>query len=281
MNELVIITDSSCDLSLNYLNENNIILLPLTVEIQGKIYKDIIDLDTEKFYNLIDDKLSIPKTAAVNLYTFEEVFKRELLKGNEVLYIGISSEISSTFSSAYQAKSILGSNKIHLIDSRSAAYGQGLLVEIANKMKNEGKNVNEIIKAIEDIIPRMDYAIMINDIEMLKRSGRISAMTSFAGNLLNIKPVICVQDGEVEILKKVKGTKSAINFLVNRLSEFKPDNKFPIVIYYGCDNDLKDMVNDKLINLFQNNNIKSMQIGATIGSHTGKYGVGIFFVKEK
>lgn len=281
MNELVIITDSSCDLSLDYLNKNNIILLPLTVEIQGEIYKDIIELNADKFYSLIDDKTAVPKTAGVNLYTFEQVFKKELLKGNEILYIGISSEISSTFSSAFQAKLQLGSDKIHLIDSRSAAYGQGLLVEIANEMKNEGKNVNEIINVIKDIIPRMDYAVMINDIEMLKRSGRISAMTSFAGNLLNIKPVICVEDGEVEILKKVKGTKSAINFLVNRLSQFKPDNKFPIVIYYGCDNDLKDIVNDKLINLFPNYNIKSIQIGATIGSHTGKYGVGIFFVKEK
>lgn len=281
MNELVIITDSSCDLSLDYLNKNNIILLPLTVEIQGEIYKDIIELNADKFYSLIDDKTAVPKTAGVNLYTFEQVFKKELLKGNEILYIGISSEISSTFSSAFQAKLQLGSDKIHLIDSRSAAYGQGLLVEIANEMKNQGKNVNEIINVIKDIIPRMDYAVMINDIEMLKRSGRISAMTSFAGNLLNIKPVICVEDGEVEILKKVKGTKSAINFLVNRLSQFKPDNKFPIVIYYGCDNDLKDIVNDKLINLFPNYNIKSIQIGATIGSHTGKYGVGIFFVKEK
>ncbi|MEN8076387.1 DegV family protein [Clostridioides difficile] len=281
MNDIVIITDSSCDLSLDYLNENNIILLPLTVEIHGEIYKDIIELNTNKFYSLIDDKTAIPKTAGVNLYTFEQVFKEELLKGNEILYIGISSEISSTFSSAYQAKLQLGSDKIHLIDSRSAAYGQGLLVEIANDMKKKGKNVNEIIKLIEDIIPRMDYAVMINDIEMLKRSGRISAMTSFAGNLLNIKPVICVEDGKVEILKKVKGTKSAINFLVNRLTELKPDNKFPIVIYYGSDCDLKNMVNDKLTNLFPSSKIKSMQIGATIGSHTGKYGVGIFFVKDK
>lgn len=148
-------------------------------------------------------------------------------------------------------------------------------------MKKKGKNVNEIIKLIEDIIPRMDYAVMINDIEMLKRSGRISAMTSFAGNLLNIKPVICVEDGKVEILKKVKGTKSAISFLINRLTELKPDNKFPIVIYYGSDCDLKNMINDKLTNLFPNSEIKSMQIGATIGSHTGKYGVGIFFVKDE
>lgn len=281
MNELVIITDSSCDLSLNYLNENNIILLPLTVEIHGEIYKDIIELNTDKFYNLIDDKTAIPKTAGVNLYTFEQVFKEELLKGNEILYIGISSEISSTFSSAYQAKLQLDNDKIHLIDSRSAAYGQGLLVEIANDMKKKGKNVNEIIKIIEDIIPRMDYSVMINDIEMLKRSGRISAMTSFAGNLLNIKPVICVEDGKVEILKKVKGTKSAISFLINRLTELKPDNKFPIVIYYGSDCDLKNMINDKLTNLFPNSEIKSMQIGATIGSHTGKYGVGIFFVKDE
>lgn len=281
MNNIVLITDSSCDLPLEYLIENKIILLPLTVEIKGKVYKDILDLKPNEFYELIKDKDAIPKTAAVNMYSFEEIFKAELEKGNEVLYIGISSEISGTFSFANQAKELIASERIHLLDSRTAAFGQGLLVIEANKMIKEGKNIQEILNVLNEVKLRMDYAVALNKIEMLKRSGRISGMQAFAGNLLNIKPIISVEDGKVNVTKKVRGTKMAINFLVNRLDKEIIDFRYPLIICYGTDENLKNMLEEKLKEKLGGINIQSMQIGATVGSHTGDSGIGTFFVRKE
>lgn len=280
MGKLIIVTDSSCDLSLEYLKTNNIKMLPLTVEILGTVYKDIIDINLDEFYKLIDNPKAVPKTAAVNTFAFQKCFEEELKKGNEILYIGLSSKLSSTFNCAAMAKEEIGSGKIHLFDSKSAAFGQGLLVKVAQSMIDSGKNIEEIIKVLEDIKPRMDYAVMINNIEILKRSGRISGIQAFAGNMLNIKPIISVDDGEVNVKKKIRGTKAGINYLVKRVEEIGIDSKYPVIICYGSDLDLRDMIYDKLAQVIDKDSIESMQIGATIGSHTGKSGVGIFFVRK-
>lgn len=280
MSNIVLVTDSASDLPLEYIKENNIVLLPLSVEIKGKVYQDIIDLNPDKFYELIREDGVVPKTSGVNLYTFERIFKEELGKGKEILYIRISSEISVTFSCAYQVKEAISSDKIHLVDSRSAAFGQGLLVTEANKMIKEGKEINKIVEKLNEIKVRMDYAVMLNKIEMLRRSGRISGIQAFAGNMLNIKPIIAVEDGKVNVIKKVRGTKSAISFLVDRLDDYNIDFNYPVIICYGTDEDLRSMVEEKLKEKFTALELKSMQIGATVGSHTGESGVGIFFVRN-
>lgn len=280
MGNVIIVTDSACDLSLEYIEENNIILLPLKVDIKGITYKDIVELKPESFYEIIEEKDAIPKTSSVTLYDFEIVFKRILNLGKEVLYIGLSSELSSTFSFAEKARESLNGKMIHLVDSKSAAFGQGLLVKEAVKMLKEGKEVGDIKEHLEILRERLDYSVMINDIEMLKRSGRITGIKAFAGELLSIKPIISVNEGRVTILKKIKGTKSAMRFLLKRLSAFEVDNKYPIIVCYGSDIELKDMMENKLKELNNCFEVESMQIGATIGSHTGKSGVGLLFVRK-
>lgn len=281
MSHIVLVTDSSCDLSMEYLKEKNIRMLPLTVEIMGEVYKDIIDLEPNKFYEKIENPKAIPRTAGVNEFAFEECFKEELEKGKEILYIGLSSKLSSTYDCAAMAKKNLESDDIYLFDSLSAAFGQGLLVREAVKLIEEGKRIDEIVDLLESIRPRMDYSVMINNVEMLKRSGRINGIQAFASNILSIKPVISVDDGKVNVMKKIRGTKSAIKFLVSRLEEIGIDNKYPVIICYGTDMELRGEIEEKLKSVIGTHPIESMQIGATIGSHTGSSGIGLFFIKEQ
>lgn len=280
MGNIVIITDSACDLEIDYIKENNIILLPLTVEINGVSYKDIIDLKPEKFYDLIDNKNALPKTANLELCDFQSVFKRELDLGNEILYIGLSSNLSDTYSYAEKATDGLNVKKICLVDSKTAAFGQGLLVKEAVKLVNEGLSLRDIRDHLEVLKNKLDYSVMINDIEILERSGKISGIKAFAGEALNIKPIITIDDGKVNILKKVKGTKSAMRFLLKRLNAFEVNEEYPIIICYGSDFELKEMMENRLREFNFDCRIESMQIGATIGSHTGKSGVGILFVRK-
>lgn len=280
MGKIVLVTDSACDLPLEYIKDNNIRLLPLKIDLKGVVYKDIIELNVEKFYDLIEDKDAVPKTSGVNSYEFEEIFKEELEAGNEILYIGLSSNLSSTYSFAEKVKENLNSKKIHLIDSKSAAFGQGLLVKEAVNMINKGESLRDIKDHLEILKTKLDYSVMINDVEMLRRSGRISGIKAFAGEFLNIKPIISVDDGKVNILKKVKGTKSAMRFLLKRLNAFEVDERYPIIVCYGSDVELREMMENRLKEFKFTCNIESMQIGATIGSHTGKSGVGILFVRK-
>lgn len=280
MGNIVIVTDSACNLSLDYIKENNIILLPFNIDIKGISYKDIIDLNPEKFYEIIQDKDAIPKTSGVGSYEFERLFRRELEIGNEVLYIGLSSNLTSTYSSAEKARESFDGKKIALVDSKSAAFGQGLLVEEAVDMIKQRLSLRDIKDYLDVLKEKLDYSVMINDIEMLKRSGKILGIQAFAGEVLNIKPIITVDDGKVNILKKIKGTKSAMRFLLKRLNAFEVDERYPIIICYGSDIELRDMMENRLSEFNFNCDIKSMKIGATVGAHTGKSGVGLLFVRK-
>lgn len=271
-----IITDSSCDLGINFIEENNIELIQLLLNLDGEIIKD--DLGKSLGYREFYEKLragSMPSTSQINIYTFEEKFKELLDKGYEILYIGLSSALSGTFNSANMARNnILEENpnaKIAVVDSISVSMGLGMLIKKACKMIEEGKMLEDIVQWIEENKSKVIHAILVDDLKHLKRGGRLSASSAAVGSILNIKPLLKLNNsGAVEVSEKIKGKKKGLK----RLASIVKENAINIeneILYIMHGDVLEEAQYLKGIILQELNfkDVKVEYIGTVIGTHGG------------
>ena len=271
-----IVTDSSCDLGINFIEENNIELIPLLLNLDGETLKD--DLGKSLGYREFYEKLragSMPSTSQINIYTFEEKFKELLDKGYEILYIGLSSALSGTFNSANMARNnILEENpnaKIAVVDSISVSMGLGMLIKKACKMIEEGKMLEDIVQWIEENKNKVIHAILVDDLKHLKRGGRLSASSAAVGTILNIKPLLKLNNsGAVEATEKVKGKKKALKRLASIVKE-KAINIENEILYIMHGDALEEAQYLKEIILQELNfkDVKVEYIGTVIGTHGG------------
>ena len=271
-----IVTDSSCDLGINFIEENNIELIQLLLNLDGEIIKD--DLGKSLGYREFYEKLragSMPSTSQINIYTFEEKFKELLDAGYEILYIGLSSALSGTFNSANMARNnILEENpnaKIAVVDSISVSMGLGMLIKKAYEMINEGKMLEEIVQWIEENKSKVIHAILVDDLKHLKRGGRLSASSAAVGSILNIKPLLKLNNsGAVEVSEKIKGKKKGLKRLASIVKE-KAINIENEILYIMHGDALEEAQYLKEIILQELNfkDVKVEYIGTVIGTHGG------------
>ena len=217
----------------------------------------------------------MPSTSQINIYTFEEKFKELLDKGYEILYIGLSSALSGTFNSANMARNnILEENqnaKIAVVDSISVSMGLGMLIKKAYEMINEGKMLEEIVQWIEENKSKVIHAILVDDLKHLKRGGRLSASSAAVGTILNIKPLLKLNNsGAVEATEKVKGKKKGLKRLASIVKE-KAINIENEILYIMHGDALEEAQYLKEIILQELNfkDVKVEYIGTVIGTHGG------------
>ena len=271
-----IITDSSCDLGINFIEENNIELIPLLLNLDGETLKD--DLGKSLGYREFYEKLragSMPSTSQINIYTFEEKFKELLDKGYEILYIGLSSALSGTFNSANMARNnILEENpnaKIAVVDSISVSMGLGMLIKKACKMIEEGKMLEDIVQWIEENKNKVIHAILVDDLKHLKRGGRVSASTAAVGSILNIKPLLKLNNsGAVEVSEKIKGKKKGLKRLASIVKEnaINIENEI-LYIMHGDVLEEAQYLKEIILQELNFKDVKVEYIGTVIGTHGG------------
>ena len=271
-----IVTDSSCDLGIDFVKKNNIEFVPLLLNLDGENIED--DLGKSLGYREFYDKLregSMPSTSQINIYTFEEKFRKLLNEGYEILYVGLSSALSGTFNSANMARNnILEENpnaKIAVVDSISVSMGLGMLIKKAYEMINEGKMLEEIVQWIEENKSKVIHAILVDDLKHLKRGGRLSASSAAVGSILNIKPLLKLNNsGAVEVSEKIKGKKKGLK----RLASIVKENAINIeneILYIMHGDVLEEAQYLKGIILQELNfkDVKVEYIGTVIGTHGG------------
>ena len=271
-----IVTDSSCDLGINFIEENNIELIPLLLNLDGETLKD--DLGKSLGYREFYEKLragSMPSTSQINIYTFEEKFKELLDKGYEILYIGLSSALSGTFNSANMARNnILEENpnaKIAVVDSISVSMGLGMLIKKACKMIEEGKMLEDIVQWIEENKNKVIHAILVDDLKHLKRGGRVSASTAAVGSILNIKPLLKLNNsGAVEVSEKIKGKKKGLKRLASIVKEnaINIENEI-LYIMHGDVLEEAQYLKEIILQELNFKDVKVEYIGTVIGTHGG------------
>lgn len=277
-----IITDSASDITKEEADKFNIDVIPLLVEFNGKSYMDGIDITKEEFYNKLIDYDDIPKTSMVTAYRFSEYFDK--YKDEDIIYIGLSSKLSNSFNQAMLAKE--DRTNIHLIDSLNVAMGERILVEYAIKLRDSNKDIEYIIRELEEKRKNIKVIALLDTLEYLQKGGRISKTVAIAGKLLTIKPVIAVIDGKIDLIGKARGSKNGNNLLrelVNKSGGIDFNMPFSLG-YSGVSNFMLEnyINNSKDLYSEYSDFLPISMIGPTIGTHVGPNAIGIaFYAKNK
>lgn len=279
-----IITDSTTDLSDAYIAAHDVVMLGLTVTLDETTYQTVgLDRLTS---DVLLEKMAAgakPVTSQINFGQFSEIFKSVIQSGNDVLYLGFSSGLSGTYQSAEMAKQLvldeIPSARITIVDTLAAASGEGYLVKEAVKLRDNGASLDEVVAAMQDLIPRLRSWVMADDLYHLARGGRISKTAATVGTLVNIKPIIDVDpEGQLRQVGKIRGKKKALKTLVaNTLTDF--DSAYPhVMIGYSGEPDVAEEVKAELLQSDLITEVTLTPLGPTIATHTGTGTIAIFSI---
>lgn len=281
MNEIKIICDSLSDVNKEYLEKYDIDVVPLTVILNEKEYRDGIDMQPEEFYRILREENAYPKTSQATYTQFKEIFDKYTKDGKKILYISGSAAATGTCQSAIMAKNDT-EGEIYIYDSNNLTFGAGFFVVKAAEMINEGKTIEEVFKALDEIKEKYVLMFSVDTLEYLKKGGRISSTKATVGSLLNIKPILEVKDGLVSQVGQVRGKKNVLNKMIECIKERLGDDLEQEEVYIGYSDDLKER--EKLTEIakevFKPKKIGYFIIGTCVGSHSGP-GVGGILVFKK
>jgi len=286
MKKMIFVTDSCSDLNNEMVKEMELGIVPLSVEIEGNVYRhypDERELSIQKFYTLLRDK-KIAKTSLVNVGAFMEFFEPILKAGDDILYIGFSSALSGTLQSSKVAAEELRpqypDSKIVIVDSLSASMGEGLLIWYAFQMKKAGKSIEEIAQWLEENKLNLCHLFTVDDLGTLKRGGRLSDTQAFLGALLKIKPILHVSDeGKLVPLKKARGRDFSLVAMVDLIGERITDSESQTVfISHGDCLEEAKTVGKMIQDRFKVKKIIYGVIGPVIGAHSGPGTIAVFFM---
>ena len=269
-----ILCDSISDLPVEIIDKYNIDVVPLTVICNENEYLDGVDISNKDFYKLLRENETLPKTSQATYAQFVKFFEK--YKDDEVLYFSGSSAASGTYQSSILAKNDIDS-KITIFDTLNLSIGSGALVIKACEMVEEGLSVEEIVTNLENIKNNVGVFFSVDTLEYLKRGGRISSTKAALGNLLNIKPILTVNDGLAVQKSQVRGKKQTFTNLVNCLVE-KYGNDLSdktILLGYTDNNEDLETLKKTLLNNTNAKNIYNVNIGCVICSHSGPGVIGI------
>lgn len=287
MKDFVISTESNSDLDLAYLAQNNIIVIPHYYSVEEKVYGDENELTIKEFYDSMRAQKKV-QTMASNPAIIEEKFKEALSNDKDILHISFTSALSGGYGNIVMvANQIMEENpdcKIEVLDTLAASLGEGLLIMKAVELKNQGKTLQETLEVLKEMIPHVCAVFTVDDLNHLYRGGRLSKTSAIVGTLVNIKPILHVNDeGKLAPLNKVRGRKKSIGMLVDymieRVGDYK-DKQVNIGLIHGDSEEdvmyLKQLVEEKI----SCKNFIIRPIGPSVGAHSGPGTIGLIFIGD-
>ncbi|MEL7648527.1 MAG: DegV family protein [Sedimentibacter sp.] len=289
MRNYVIFTESTADLPINLIEELDIKVIPMVFGFENESYLDYPDhreLDINKFYERLKNG-ERSTTALINAMTFQEYFEPELKNGNDILYLGFSSGLSGTYQSsliaAQELREKYPDSVIKCVDTKAANIGQGLLVYSAAQKKKEGLTLDQAESFVLEKVPHTCHWFTVDDLNHLKRGGRISAVKATVGTALNVKPILHVDDeGLLKPVDSVRGRKKSINALLDKMTEtcVDPQEQTIFIGHCNCLEDAEYLA--KLVReSFDVKEVIINDIGPIVGSHLGQGGLTLFFFGTK
>jgi len=281
-----IIIDSTTDLPKELIEKYDIEVLPLRVLIDDKEYTDKETISVDQVYDAMKRGIC-PKTSLPNPKKTYELFREYASKGIDFIFYSISSKISGTFQNASliieELKKEFPKVKMEAVDTLAGSIGAGLIALQGAKLAERDISFENILKISKDCIKHIEHIFTIDDLNWLLKGGRIKKTSAIIGSALNIKPILDVKNGEMRVIKKIRGRKKAIQAIVDILEERIKNFPNQIIGIAHADDfqsalEVKDMIIEKL---GKNTNIIIEKIGSVLGSHLGIGGVGIFFFNQE
>ncbi|MFK4330185.1 DegV family protein with EDD domain [Bacillus sp. RC240] len=280
-----IITDSAADLPLELLQAYDIDLIPLRVYDEAETeYLDGVTLKSVTLLQKMREG-AVYKTSLPSLETFQEKFVSYAKEGNPCIYLAFSSELSGTYQSSVlikkEVKETYTDLDLEIIDTKCASLGQGIVVLDAAKMAKEGASKEEILNRVAFLMEHMEHIFTVADLQYLVRGGRLSKVAGFIGGLLNIKPILNVDEGKLVPLEKVRGKKKVLSRIVDIMEERGKDLKGQTIgMTHGDDLETAEALKALITERFGCEVFIVNTIGAAIGAHTGPGALTLFFLNE-
>jgi DegV family protein with EDD domain len=280
-----IYTDSGADLPTSVAEALGITVLPLMVSIDGQEYEDGVTLTSKEMFDGMREGKTY-KTAQVPIHKLQQTFESAAEAGEQIVYIAFSSELSGTYSSSVMVLNMIKEDNpdvaIDIINSKCASVGFGLVVHQAALWARDGMSREELVAKVTKLAENMDHVFTVDDLEYLYRGGRVSKTSAFIGGLLNIKPVLDVEEGKLIPIEKIRGRKKSISRLAELFGERgNPANKEQLIgISHGDDLETAEALKSMLIEQYGLKNFMINSIGCAIGAHAGPGTMALFFEKK-
>ena len=283
MKKIKIIADSTCDLSDSLIKKYDIAIVPLCIIMDDKNYFDGENLTPDEIFRWADANKTTPKTAAISFEKAEEVIKPYMDEGYDIIFFGISSDMSTTCNVARLTAQQNDYSRMFVIDSRNLSTGIGLQVIRAAELASEGRTAEEIVAEIEGATSKVRASFVVDTLTYLARGGRCTAATALMANTLKLHPVIIVKDGKMGVSKKHMGK---IDVALAKYSQdlkedlLNADNRRVFITHSGCNQETIDKIYSFLESLEYFDEILITRAGGVISSHCGPSTLGILFYEK-
>lgn len=280
MSKIRLVADSTCDLSMELRQANDITVIPLCIVMEDKSYYDGEQVSPEEIYRWADQNRTTPKTAAPSYERALETLKPMMEADEEIIYIGISEQMSTACNVIRLIADDRDYGKLHVIDSMNLSTGIGLQLLYAAELIREGKSAAEIVERVEQRRGKVRASFVVETLTYLARGGRCTAVTALLANSLKLKPQIIVQKGSMQVAKKFRGRQ---NFVIPKYArELEPallqaDPSCVFITHSGCDREIIETVRSYLAGLDYFAQIYITKAGGVISSHCGPGTLGILF----
>lgn len=278
----LIMTDSGCDLDRSLCERLGIVQVPILVNLGDEIYTDRGNLQPPEFYRRIAaDRTLVPRTSQIPPADFIRAFETALKEHEEIIYISFSSGLSGTYESARMARETVAPERIDVVDSLSASVGQGLIVLAAAAMAKRGAPREEIVATTCSLSEHIEHLFVAGSLEMLRRGGRVSKTVAVLGGMLDVRPILHVQQGKIYPLENARGEKKALRRLVELMGERGvrlPEQT--IGLNYAGDRGIAERLREQIVATYGCSKFVVSEIGAAIGAHAGPGTVAVFFFNQ-
>ena len=283
MRDFVILSDSCCDFSAQMVEELELSILPLSFTMEGKEYfnyPDNRDIQPGEFYRRLRGG-ALGTTAAINVGVFHEAMEPIVSAGKDILCISFSSALSTTYQSACIAAQELQASypecKILVVDSRAASLGQGLLVYLTVQEKRRGRSLEEVRDFVEQKKDHICHWFTVDDLNHLKRGGRVSAAAAFFGTMLQMKPVLHVDnEGRLIPVEKVRGRKASVKALLEKMDQLMEDPSVVFISHGDCGEEA-EALGEAIRAKYPVETLVINYVGPVIGNHSGPGTLALFF----
>ena len=277
MNPVRILVDSTADLTAEV--KSRLTVVPLTIHFGEEQYIDGVTITHKAFYEKLIECDTLPTTSQATPFDFTEHFEKAVAAGEDVVAITLSSKLSGTFQSAMIAAEDFP-GRVHVVDSRSVAIGSGILAQYALTLADQGMDAASIAETLMKERKNIHLVALLDTLEYLKKGGRISKTVAFAGNLLAIKPVLCLDGGEIKILGKARGSRQGNNLLIQEIQSGGVDYSRPVLLgYTGLEDSLLQKYIQDSASLWNGklDQLPTTMIGSTVGTHVGPGAIAVAF----
>ncbi len=282
MNKVLILTDSTSDISKELQLKHDIQTIPLFIRFDEEVFLDGVDMTPELLYQKVKETGIMARSSGLRSTDFNVAFRKFLARGYDILYIGVSSNLSGSLQSAEIAKNSINPDRIFIVDSKNLSAGLSLLIFKAIELRNQGKSAYDIKMMIEAYVPKVKSFYIIPALDYLHAGGKMTSAQKFFGRMIGVKPIITVQDGVVSIYKKPIGRiEKQIKHLVSNIkTSEKPIDKNLMVITHSLAQKSIQFLKQHITSNMKITHLIESEMGCVISAHAGQETVGIAYLEE-